>query len=119
MARILIAEDDETMRRFLARALTSAGHEVIAVADGLDAVPLLDNDSFDLLLADVVMPGMDGIDLAKIASHRKRGVKVMLITGFAAVAVEARSVLALRAKVLSKPFHLSTIVQEVDKLLVA
>ncbi len=119
MARILLAEDDETMREFLERALSRAGHEVTAVADGLDAVPLLDHDTIDLLLADVVMPGMDGIDLAKIASHRKPGLKVMLITGFAAIAVEARSVLALRAKVLSKPFHLSTIVQEVDRLLAA
>ena len=119
MARILIAEDDETMRRFLARALTSAGHEVIAVADGLDAMPLLDQDSFDLLLADIVMPGMDGIDLAKLASRQIPDLKVMLITGFAAVAVEARNVLAMRAKVLSKPFHLSALVAEVDKLLAA
>ena len=119
MARILIAEDDETMRRFLARALTSAGHEVIAVADGLDAMPLLSQDSFDLLLADIVMPGMDGIDLAKLASHQIPALKVMLITGFAAVAVEARNVLVMRAKVLSKPFHLSAPVAEVDKLLAA
>ena len=119
MARILLAEDDEAMRRFLSRALTRAGHEVIAVADGLDAMPLLDRNSFELLLADIVMPGMDGIDLAKLASHHNPELKVMLITGFAAVAVEARSVLALRAKVLSKPFHLRTIVEEVDRLLAA
>ena len=119
MARILLAEDDETMREFLDRALSRAGHEVTAVADGLDAVPLLDHDGFDLLLADVVMPGMDGIDLAKIASHQKPGLKVMLITGFAAVAMEARGVLDGQGKVLSKPFHLRTLVTEVEKMLAA
>ncbi|MFQ5959652.1 MAG: response regulator [Alphaproteobacteria bacterium] len=119
MARILLAEDDESMRGFLAGALSRAGHEVTAVSDGLDAVPLLERIDFDLLLADIVMPGMDGIDLAKRASREIPGLKVMLITGFAAVAIEARSMIAPRAKVLSKPFHLRALVDEVDKLLVA
>ena len=119
MARILLAEDDDSMRGFLSRALSRAGHEVTAVADGLDAVPLLAYIDFDLLLADIVMPGMDGINLAKRASSEIPGLKVMLITGFAAVAVEARSILAPRAKVLSKPFHLRVLVEEVDKLLAA
>jgi len=119
MARILLAEDDESMRGFLARALSRAGHEVTAVADGLDAVPLLEQIDFDLLLADIVMPGMDGIDLAKRASREIPGLKVMLITGFAAVAVEAESMIRPRAKVLSKPFHLRTLVNEIDKLLAA
>ena len=107
------------MRGFLARALARAGHEVTAVADGLEAVPLLDRNTFDLLLADIVMPGMDGIDLAKRASREIPGLKVMLITGFAAVAVEAESMFASRAKVMSKPFHLRKLVGEVDKLLAA
>ncbi len=119
MARILLAEDDESMRGFLSRALVRAGHDVTAVADGLDAMPLLAHIDFDLLLADIVMPGMDGIDLAKRASREIPGLKVMLITGFAAVAVEAESMVAPRAKVLSKPFHLRALVDEVDKLLSA
>ncbi|MFQ5784930.1 MAG: response regulator [Alphaproteobacteria bacterium] len=119
MALILLAEDDDSMRGFLARALTRAGHEVTTVADGLDAMPLLEHTDYDLLLADIVMPGMDGIDLAKRASREIPGLKVMLITGFAAVAVEAETMVKPRAKVLSKPFHLRTLVDEVDKLLAA
>ncbi len=117
MARVLRAEDDDSMRTVLARALTRAGHQV--VADGGDAVARLAEDDFDLLLADIVMPGVDGIDLAKRASADAPGLKVMLITGFAAVALKAKSVLDPGAKVLSKPFHLRTIVDEVDKLLAA
>ena len=119
MARILLAEDDPSMRGFLSRALSKAGHVVEAVPDGDEALTRLDAGGFDLLLADIVMPGVDGIDLAKRASADAPGLKVMLITGFAAVALKAKGELDPGAKVLSKPFHLRTIVDEVDKLLAA
>ncbi len=119
MAKILLAEDDDTLRRFLARALERAGHEVIAVADGNEALPLLAPGKFELLLADIVMPGMDGIALAQRASWAMPGARVMLITGFAAVALKACHLLQPRAKIVSKPFHLRGLVEEVDKLLAA
>ena len=119
MARILLAEDDPSMRDFLSRALSKAGHVVEAVPDGVAALARLESGEYDLLLADIVMPGVDGIDLAKRASADAPGLKVMLITGFAAVALRAKSVLDPGAKVLSKPFHLRAIVDEIDKLLAA
>ena len=64
MPRILLAEDDESLRGFLARALERAGYEVTACADGEAAVAVLDQD-WDLLLTDIVMPGMSGRDLAR------------------------------------------------------
>ena len=119
MARVLLAEDDDSMRTVLARALTRAGHQVTAVADGDGAVARLAEDDFDLLLADIVMPGVDGVELANRAAARPPAMKFMLITGFAAVAVEARNVLDPGTNLLSKPFHLRTLVDEVDKLLAA
>ena len=119
MARILLAEDDPSMRGFLARALIKAGHVVIDVADGEAAMSWLADSEFDLLLADIVMPGINGIDLAKHANSETPGLKVMLITGFAAVALKAKGEINPNAKVLSKPFHLNTLVDEVGKLLAA
>ena len=119
MARILIAEDDDSMRRFLARSLTEAGHMVEAVGDGLQAADCLAADEFDLLLADVVMPGMDGIELARRAIAVRPGIRVMFITGFAAVALKNREKAAPEAKVLSKPFHLRELVEEVGRMLPA
>ncbi len=80
---------------------------------------LLAGDDFDLLLADIVMPGVDGVELANRAAARSPAIKNMLITGFAAVAVEAKDALDPGIKLLSKPFHLRTLVDEVDKLLAA
>ena len=119
MAQILLAEDDSSMRKFLAKALRRAGHEVVAVGDGLDALEALNNEQADLLLADVVMPGLDGIELARRAAKEQPGIKVMFITGFAAVALKARDESPRGARVLSKPFHLKDLVEEVGAMLAA
>ncbi|WP_296676648.1 cell cycle two-component system response regulator CpdR [Novosphingobium sp.] len=115
MIRILLAEDEEAMRTYLARALQNAGYEVIAVDRGTAALPLLEMGDFDLLLSDIVMPEMDGIELAQRCAEISPRTKVMFITGFAAVTLKA-SREAPQAKVLSKPFHLRDLVLEVERI---
>ncbi len=87
MAQILVAEDDDSMRSFLAGALRRAGHAVETASDGFEALSCLARHKYDVLLADVVMPGMDGVELARRASRDQPQIKVMFITGFAAVAL--------------------------------
>jgi len=115
MIRILLAEDEEAMRSYLARALENAGYEVVAVDRGTAALPLLETQHFDLLLSDIVMPEMDGIELAQRCADISPTTKVMFITGFAAVTLKA-SREAPQAKVLSKPFHLKDLVLEVERI---
>lgn len=113
--RILLAEDDEAMRTYLERALTNAGYQVRSVDRGTDALPLLEKETFDLLLSDIVMPEMDGIELAQRCGEVSPRTKVMFITGFAAVSLRA-SREQPHAKVLSKPFHLRDLVLEVERV---
>jgi len=115
MIRILLAEDDDAMRQYLARALERSGYQVVAVDRGTAALPLIESDTFDLLLTDIVMPEMDGIELAQQAATIAPNMRVMFITGFAAVTLKAGKALP-QAKVLSKPFHLRDLVMEVDRL---
>jgi two-component system cell cycle response regulator CpdR len=115
MLRILLAEDDEAMRTYLARALERTGYKVTAVDNGVAALPLLDSEPFDLLLTDIVMPEMDGIELAQKAAEIAPGIRVMFITGFSAVALKAGRK-SPDAKVLSKPFHLKDLVAEVERM---
>jgi two-component system cell cycle response regulator CpdR len=117
MARILIAEDDDSMRHFLAKALQRAGHEVIAVSNGGDALPVLGEGGFDLLVADIVMPQMDGIELVQRAAAVDPELRIMFITGFAAVMLNNGRRSDYPAKVLSKPFHLRDLVDEVERVL--
>jgi two-component system, cell cycle response regulator CpdR len=118
MIRILLAEDDDSLRGFLARALERAGYEVRACADGDEAVAALEQP-FDLLLTDIVMPGHDGIEVARIAAARQPDLRIMFITGFAAVALSAKAQAPAGAKVLSKPVHLREIVAEVERMCAA
>lgn len=119
MARILLAEDDDSMRAFLKRALGRAGHEVDDVGDGVDALAALISNRYDLLLADIVMPGLDGIELARRAADDDPNLRVVLITGFAAVALRAQDEAPTGAQVLSKPMHLRELVNQVDEILAA
>jgi two-component system cell cycle response regulator CpdR len=118
MPRILLAEDDDSLRGFLARALERAGYEVTACADGDEASTHLD-ESWDLLLTDIVMPGVDGIEVARQAAAKHPGLRIMFITGFAAVALAAGDAALPGAKVLSKPIHLREIVSEVERMIAA
>jgi two-component system cell cycle response regulator CpdR len=117
MARILLAEDDDQMRGFLSRGLRRAGHAVDAVGDGEAALVRAQGIAYDLLLADVVMPGIDGIELARRLSAQQPGIKVMFITGFAAVALQDDRVAPHRSRILAKPFHLRHLIAEIEALL--
>jgi len=116
--RILLAEDDDSLRGFLSRALERAGYVVTACPDGETAVEALDQ-TFDVLLTDIVMPGIDGIEVARRAAALQPHLRIMFITGFAAVALSAGDRAPAGAKVLSKPIHLREIVAEVERMIAA
>jgi len=115
MIRILLAEDEQAMREHLTRALEKANYEVVAVDRGTAAVPLLETEKFDLLLTDIVMPEMDGIELAQHCASVCPETQVMFITGFSGVTLRAGQSVP-KAKILSKPFHLRDLVLEVNRL---
>lgn len=117
--RILLAEDDDSMRGFLERALQTAGYDVVSFDNGKDAHDRLMQEPFTLLLTDIVMPLMDGIELARRANEIDPELRIMFITGFAAVTLNNGVETPKDARVLSKPFHLKDLVREVDALLSA
>jgi len=116
-AKILLAEDDNDMRRFLVKALQNAGYSVTSFDNGASAYNRLREEPFELLLTDIVMPEMDGIELARRATELDPEIKVMFITGFAAVALNPDNSAPKDARILSKPFHLRDLVNEVERLL--
>ncbi|MQA66299.1 MAG: response regulator [Alphaproteobacteria bacterium] len=119
MARILVAEDERAVREFVRRALAHRGHEVTLVEDGLEALGALTEDEFDLLLTDIVMPGMDGISLALKVAREKPDVRILLMSGYAAERQRAHNLDELVHRVISKPFTLHDICTAVDDALVS
>src|SRR5215831_7709160 len=119
MARILIAEDEEAVRSLVARALSSVGHDIVAVGDGADALDVLAREAgrFDLLLADIKMPVMDGIALALATARDFPNVTILLMTGYADQRERASGLDALIHDVVTKPFTFAEIRGSVESAL--
>ncbi len=119
MARILIAEDEESLCAMCARALSGAGHEVKTAPDGSAALETLKHDAgrFDLLLTDIRMPIMDGIALALAAARDFPDLTILLMTGYADQRERAHGLDALIHDVIQKPFTLAVLRQAVDEAL--
>jgi len=109
MARILITEDEESLRRFVARALRLDGHETFEAGDGAEGLERLAEGSYDLLLSDIRMPVMDGIELAHQAAARFPEMKILLMTGYAEQRERADDLASKIVDVVPKPFALPDI----------
>lgn len=117
MARILLAEDEDSVREFVSRVLVLQGHDVLEAKDGAEAVELMNQHHFDLLITDIVMPIMDGISLAlKVRSERPH-VPIVLMTGYANESQRAHNLSVLIEELLSKPFNKDQLVAAVKKAL--
>ncbi|MDX3929725.1 MAG: response regulator [Shinella sp.] len=119
MARILITEDEDSLRLFVARALRLDGHEIVEAADGAAGFEALAEGRFDLLLSDIRMPGMDGIELAHKASSAFPDMKILLMTGYAEQRERADDLATKIVDVVSKPFTLPDIRTAVAQALAA
>ena len=121
MARILLAEDEDVLRNYIARALVQDGHEVVAAADGAEALDKLSlgNGRFELLLTDIRMPVMDGIALALSAARDHPDLTILLMTGFADQRERAHGLDALIHDVITKPFSMPEIKLAVQEALTA
>ena len=111
MARILIADDEESMRQLVARAIAMDGHETVTAQDGAEALEMLvrSNGQFDLLLTDIKMPVMDGIALALAAARDFPRLTILLMTGFADQRERASNLNAIVHDVITKPFAVADI----------
>jgi DNA-binding response OmpR family regulator len=113
MAKILLVDDDTSMRSMVARALTSDGHHVTEACDGESALETLaGSPGFDVLLTDVQMPGIDGLTLASRASAAAPALRVIVMSALEQEAVGGGK-LGAKARWLAKPFTLDQIRAEV------
>lgn len=117
MAHILVAEDERAVREFVRRALENRGHRVTMVEDGIEALTALGVADYDLLLTDIVMPGMDGIALALKVAREKPDLRILLMSGYAAERQRAHNLEELIHRVIPKPFTLREICDAVDDAL--
>ncbi|MFY9956679.1 response regulator [Bradyrhizobium sp.] len=111
MPRILIADDEDSMRALVARAIGMDGHDIVTAQDGAEALEILirEQGAFDLLLTDIQMPVMDGIALALSAARDFPRLTILLMTGFADQRERASNLNAIAHDVITKPFSVADI----------
>lgn len=116
---VLLVEDDETIRRFAARALAGNGYSVVSAADGAEALgkAVARGTPFDLLLTDVVMPGMSGRELARELAARRLAGRTLFVSGYPYEAVARHGVLEPGLAFLYKPFSPVELLRKVRAVL--
>ena len=119
MSRILVVDDEESLRALVARGLTMDGHDCLMAADGAEALEILiaEQGRFDLLLTDIRMPLMDGIALALAAKQEFPDLTIMLMTGYAEQRERAKSLEAIVSEVMIKPFSIADLRATVLKVI--
>ncbi len=118
MAHILVVDDDHSMLSFITTALERANHIVTSSDNGKDALDHLKNKTdIDLLLTDIVMPGMDGIELSKEAKQLYPDLKTMFISGFSINTAQARTKINFKGNLMAKPFHLKDLITQIEAIL--
>ena len=118
MAKILIAEHNTTTANYLTRTLKKAGHTLQIADNSLDAWRASNREAFDVLMIDIVMPGIDSFVLAQKALQENPDLQIIFVTGFAGVAMDTFATPAYApAPVTTRPFHLKDIVSRVRYLM--
>lgn len=114
-AKVLIVDDEQFVRDLLGKILRRKGHEVRIVADAAEALRVLAEESIDLVLTDVVMPGMDGFELLRKVKGLHPGVRVIVLTAYARKQSISDFLLYGADGYLSKPFQVQELLTAVDR----
>jgi CheY-like chemotaxis protein len=113
---VLVADDNEVAQRLCRRVLEKAGHKVLTASDGQEAVNLALENSPDIILMDVAMPGMDGLEAMRQIRAQKPGITVVIASAHSMASDRERFLAAGADDVLSKPFKLTDLTGVVDRL---
>jgi len=117
MARILVVDDEEIARENLGHVMTKAGHEVALAADGSEAATLLGESEFDLIMTDLRMKGMDGMEVLRQTKRLWPDAEVIVITGYASVETAVDAMREGAYHYVAKPFKIDEIRAVADKAL--
>lgn len=114
---ILIVDDDMELRGNLSDVLQDAGYKTVEAPNGQAALNMLDSEDFTLVLLDMVMPGMNGIDTLTALKSRKPQIKVIMITAFATVQNAVDAIQRGASDYVTKPFNIEELLATVGRVL--
>ncbi|MGN0704573.1 MAG: sigma-54-dependent transcriptional regulator [Lentihominibacter sp.] len=114
--KILIVDDEQHVRQLLSKVLRKEGYEIFTAADGLDGLQVFQNNNIDVIISDIKMPGMDGIEFLHEVKAQQPDVGFILITAFATMETAIDAIKSGAQDYVTKPFDISEIVNAVKKI---
>ncbi len=115
--RVLVIDDEAIVRVSCERVLVPAGYEVTVTSRGDEAIELLEKEKFDLVLTDLKMPDMDGLEVLKVIKERWPDVQVVIITGYGTISTAVQAIKMGAYEYIEKPFTPEDILEVVNKAL--
>ena len=119
MSTVMVVDDEERIRTLLSRSLSSQGHTVVTASNGSSALSLLDKVRVDLVLLDLVMPGINGMEMLATMNERTVDTPVIVISGVTDVGARVQALERGAVDVVSKPFTLVELLARVRRNLVS
>jgi len=116
-SRILVVDDEDALRTVLSKELSSAGYEVSTASDGDEAISVVQNKKFDLVLLDIKMPKVDGFEVLKFIKKTYPAIKVIMLTGFADLKNAIESKKHGAEDFVSKPYDLVDLLTTIERVL--
>ena len=114
---VLVVDDEEALRTVLSSELASEGYQVESASDGDEAISIVQNKQFDLILLDIKMPKVDGFEVLKFVKKSYPQMKVIMLTAFADLknAIESKKLGA--EDFISKPYDLVDLLTTIERVL--
>jgi len=114
--RILVAEDEEITLNNIVETLQEEGYKIASSKNGADALQIAEKDNFDVLITDIKMPGLSGIELLDKVKERRPEMEVIIITGFGSISSAVEAMKKGAADYITKPFNLEELLLKVKKI---
>ncbi len=115
--RVLVVDDEQVIRNLLQRILQDEAYEVVSAANGREAMTIIGREHFDLIIADIVMPEMDGVEMLQAAEHIRPRIPAIVVSGFFSEDTAERLKNLGAASYVAKPFQVDALKRTVARVI--
>ncbi|MCK6623413.1 MAG: sigma-54-dependent Fis family transcriptional regulator [Calditrichaceae bacterium] len=109
IGRVMVVDDEESIREVLSNYLESLGYEVQTASDGQDALGKFEAGAYDLIVSDLLMPVVDGLELLRKVREKDRDVIFLMITGYPSIETAVEAIKKGAYDYITKPFHMEDV----------